>query len=144
MYFTWLFWGQRNYARIPLMFNRSSLMSNRNLAAIALILIAVFLGRGVLVVEQSAHSGVPSVHPAIQAIEHGHYHEPVLGHFHPEDAEISDANHLLLHAMGVIENQIAVQVFIAAPTSVRSSEITFSPDMPLEPPLSNLFRPPIA
>ncbi|MGI1670778.1 MAG: hypothetical protein K6L74_10700 [Neptuniibacter sp.] len=124
--------------------NSTSLMSNHTLAAIALLLIAVFFCRGVLVVEQTAHSAVPSVHPAIQAIEHGHYHEPVLGHFHPEDAEISDANHLLLHAMGVIENQMAVQVFIAAPTSARSSEITFSPDMPLEPPLSNLFRPPIA
>jgi hypothetical protein len=118
-------------------------MSNRPLAIIALLLIAVFFCRGFLVIEQSAHSAVPIVHPAIQAIEHGHYHEPVLGHFHPEDAEISDASHLLLHALGVIENQIAVQVFIAAPTSIRSSEILFSPNMPIEPPLSNLFRPPI-
>lgn len=143
MYFTWLFLSQRNYARILLMFYSSSLMSNRTLTATALILIAVFFCRGILAVEQSAHSAVPSVHPAIQAIEHGHYHEPVLDHFHPEEAEISDANHFLLHAMGVIENQIAVQVFIAAPTSVRSSKTSYSSNMPLAPPLSNPFRPPI-
>lgn len=123
--------------------SRSALMSNRPLAVIALLLIAVFFCRGFLVVEQSAHSAVPSVSPAMQAIEHGHYHAPVLGHSHPEYAEISDANHLLLHALGVIENQMAVQVFIAAPTSIRSSEISFSPNMPIEPPRSHLFRPPI-
>jgi hypothetical protein len=125
------------------MFNRSFLSPNHRLAAIALSLIVVLFCRGLLVVEQKAHSVVQSIPPAMQLIEHGHYHEPVLDHFHSEDAKMSDASHLLLHAMGVIENQIAVQFFIPAPTSVRSSKISYSPNMPLEPPLSNLFRPPI-
>ncbi len=125
------------------MLKNSSLAINRTLAAIALILIAVILCRGFLVVEQSMHSAAPTINPAIQAIEHGHYHEPILGHFHAENAEISDASHLLLHAMGVIENQIPGSAFIPATSSVRSSRTSYSHDMPIEPPLSNLLRPPI-
>lgn len=126
------------------MYKHSSLTAHHTLTAIVLILIAIFLCRGLLVVNQSIHAASPAVNPVLHAIEHGHYHEPILDHFHSEEIEITDASHLMLHAMGVIESQMAEQIFIFITNPVKSAKILHFPISSIEPPLSDLFRPPIS
>jgi hypothetical protein len=107
------------------------------------MVVAIFC-RGLWAAEQSVHAGSAAIDPVAKALEHGHYHAPVLDHFHPEDAGISDVNHTLLHTMGALDSQLAVPV-LAPPVSGGRTPL-IPPPIPshLEPPPSGPFRPPRA
>lgn len=116
--------------------------ASRTVVIFVLVMIVAVFCRGLWAAEQGVHAGSAAIDPAAKALEHGHYHAPILDHFHPEDSGISDVNHTLLHTMGALDSQLAVPVLAPPAGQVRSPQISTPIPTHREPPLPGPYRPP--
>lgn len=114
------------------------------LSVAMLLLITALFCRALWAAEQSTHAASQIIAPAVQAIEHGHYHDSLLGHFHPEDIGLSDGAHLLLHVMGAVEHQMASGLSAPLTPRVGVPPPPYLNPIPSEPPLAGPYRPPRA
>lgn len=120
----------------------SSLRLMRGKFIIVLALTLALFSRGLWASEQGIHESTPVIESVVQLIEHGHYHKPVLEHYHSDSSGLTDTGHTLLHLMGEIDNQM--EMLSLAPSEQRPhfrlyfGKITSPP----EPPFAGPYRPP--
>ena len=128
--------------RFRLMYSIPSLSFKRGKFIIVFALALALFCRGLWAAEQSVHVSTPIIDPAVQLIEHGHYHKPILEHYHPDNSGVTDISHILLHLMGEIDNQM----------ELLSNDSSAQPPLvlpylakiisPPEPPFTGPYRPP--
>jgi hypothetical protein len=124
------------------MYSIPSLRFKRGKFIILFALILALFCRGLWAAEQSIHKSAPVISPAIQLIEHGHYHEPVLEHHHSDYSGVTETSHHVFHLMGEIDNQMEMFSLAPSPQSPHFQLYLTKITSTHEPPLSGLFRPP--
>ena len=112
-----------------------------SIVAIA-ILLAAMVFRVSWASEIAQHDSAPTVDPAIVAIEHGHYHAPLLDHMHDDSSGISDDEHPFIHMVHAFDHQVFL---INLPERSEFDSQSIFPSFsinPLTPHPSGLYRPP--
>ena len=124
------------------MYTAPSLRLKRGKFIIVFVLTLALFCRGLWASEQGVHESAPIIDPAVQLIEHGHYHKPVLEHYHSESSEVTDTKHTFLHLMGEIDNQMEMLSLTPTAQSPHFRPYFAKISSPPEPPFSGLYRPP--
>lgn len=115
---------------------------NTILVVIALALLMTF--RVVWASDQSAHESSKSLSLKEFVVSHGHSHPSSLNHLHVSTPEISDQDHLLLHALGAVEKHLPINL-AAVPSSLRQDKPKLEKvPAPLPEQTYALYRPPKA
>jgi len=106
----------------------------------ALSLLILF--RGAWASDQNAHQASQSLSLIEFAEDHGHFHPSSLDHLHVDTVEMSDGDHLLLHALGAFENHMPLDIAaVPLPPGQAMPELQRPPSPLSEQPFS-LYRPP--
>ncbi len=111
------------------------------IATIAILLVAT-LCRASWATQLSQHESAPLVDPAVVAIEHGHYHAPLLDHIHDDSSGISDADHPFIHVVLALDHQVFLVTLPERAQEHTDSDyppLSFSPLPPFQ---ADLYRPP--
>jgi len=110
------------------------------LVVTALSLLLLF--RVVWASDQSVHEASNSLSMAEFVESHGHIHPTSLDHLHVSTPEMSDQDHLLLHALGAVEKHVPLNL-VAVPPIYRKGghELQKTPSPLPEQPWA-LYRPP--
>lgn len=109
--------------------------------AIVILLVAT-LCRAAWATQLAQHDTAPLVDPAEVAMEHGHYHAPLLDHLHDDSSGVSDDDHPFIHIVHALDHQVFL---ITLPDrSHTHSESDYPPlsFSPLPPYQADLYRPP--
>jgi len=134
---------QKLYATICfLMYSIPSLRVKRGKFIIVFVLTLALFCRGLWASEQGVHESTPIIDPVVQLIEHGHYHKPVLEHYHPDNSGVTDTGHTLLHLMGEIDNQMEMLSLTPSEQPPHFRPYLAKIISPPEPPFPGLYRPP--
>jgi len=108
----------------------------------ALSLLILF--QGAWASDQNAHQASPNLSLIEFAQDHGHFHPSSLDHLHVDTVEMSDDDHLLLHALGAFENHMPLDLAaVPLPPGQYTPELQ-RPPSPLSEQVSVLYRPPKA
>lgn len=123
--------------------NRFKLSTGKSVLVVS-VLSLLLLFRAVWASDQSVHEASQSLSLAEFVENHGHAHPSSLDHLHIYSAEISDQDHVLLHALGAVEKHVPLDV-TALPLSHRQVEpVLQKTPSPLPEQTSALYRPPKA
>ena len=88
------------------------------------------------------HDTAPLAKPAIIALEHGHYHTPVLDHVHEHSSDFSADDHSFIHAVKTLDHQVFLLVFPERPQNYTNNLFIPISLNPLPPYLRGPYRPP--
>ena len=102
----------------------------------------LILFRGAWASDQNLHQTSQNLSLIEFAQDHGHAHESSLDHFHISSSEMSDADHLLFHVVGVFENHLPLKIMAVPLTLVRDMPELQRPSSTLPEQASLLYRPP--
>ncbi|MDE1460872.1 hypothetical protein [Spartinivicinus poritis] len=103
--------------------------------------------RGLWVADQCFHETSKSITPFKLSLTHSHdhTHTPILDHLHHDgSAEISDANHLVLHLLDSIDNPSSLPIALLLVDELPEASIWSEPPSPLPSDPFYLYRPPKA
>jgi hypothetical protein len=108
----------------------------------ALSLLLLF--QGAWASDQIAHQASQSLSLIKFSEDHGHFHPSSLDHLHVDTVEMSDDDHLLLHALGAFENQMALDLAAEPLPPGQNMPELQRPPSPLPEQIYMLYRPPKA
>ncbi len=94
--------------------------------------------------DQNVHQASQSLSLSAFTEVHGHAHPSSLDHLHDSATEMSDADHLLLHALGAFENHVPLDIAVV-PLFIGQDMLILqrlSSTLPMQ--MSPLYRPPKA
>lgn len=115
---------------------------NTILVVIALSLLVMF--RVVWASDQSAHESSKSLSLKEFVVSHGHSHPSSLNHLHVSTPEMSDQDHLLLHALGAVEKHLPINLAAVPPSLQQDKPVLEKAPAPLPEQTCALYRPPKA
>lgn len=111
------------------------------IAVIAILFVAT-LCRASWATQLSQHDTAPVVDPAVVAIEHGHYHAPLLDHIHADSSGISDDDHPFIHVILALDHQVFLVTLPDRSQTHTESDYPSLSVTPLPPFQADLYRPP--
>lgn len=121
--------------------NRFKFSTGKGLLVVT-VLSLLMLFRAVWASDQSVHEASQSLSLAEFVENHGHIHPSSLDHLHIYTPEISDQDHLILHALGAVEKHVPLDL-AALPLSHRQDKPALQrTPSPLPEQTSALYRPP--
>lgn len=115
---------------------------NTILVVIALALLMTL--RVVWASDQNAHESSKSLSLKEFVVSHGHSHPSSLNHLHASTPEISDQDHLLLHALGAVEKHLPIDLVAVPPSLLQGKPALEKTPVPLPEQTFPLYRPPKA
>ncbi|MEQ9546405.1 hypothetical protein [Marinobacter lipolyticus] len=108
------------------------------------VLSLMILFRGAWAFDQNVHEASQSLSLAEFAENHGHFHTSSLDHLHVYTAEMTDWDHLLLHALSAFDNHVPLDLAVVrSPSGQDQPELQNTPS-PLPEQAFSVYRPPKA
>lgn len=123
------------------MMQQSTATSVIRISAIILLLVATLCRAG-WASQLSQHDTAPMVDPNIVAMEHGHYHAPLLDHLHDDSSGISDDDHPFIHVVLAFDHQVFLTTLPERSHIYSGSDYPPLSSSPLPPYQADLYRPP--